>query len=1105
MKRTRTALAAISLAAFLLPGPGAAPQAQEAVGPVTYSDGEHTAASELGLSTTGQVRVNQSANVTFLTDEDSSIELNDGFVAEPGPTGLFVAETRGLVDVLAAIGGPSLIDLSGASTTTSDSPTANARFGNGLALDRIHDRMIVRDRDRAYIFSLSGGVWLQESTLDAAALALPVDDVSSTVSIYGEWAVVGNPHANEGVGAVVVFKKQGAIWSEHETIASPWQSLAGRFGHSVSLVNRQLIVGAYLLNDTTDANKGTGRAVVYSLENDTWTGSSQILFYDNVASGGSVQSYKLGYAVDIYEESAVVAESDRFGASDPNVPQVQAYSNNGVTWLSPDTFTDPQDPITENTRFGWSVSVSGDVLAIGAPYKDEEGFSDSGAVYLYRKVGSAWEFAQRLIAWDIATSSHFGHSVDVFGDTLVVGKMAGASRFYIYRYNAALSSWRLVNTLEVDALDAGSDYRVAVGESYVVAARPESVVSVAGSPLASAGSLSSFALTNASAPPADMPAYNHLPVANVDSILLSDGNSSGSVNALSNDNDGEGGPASIYQTGLASGDNRYGSLSIASNGVATYTVDNGKVKPLHPGDGASVGESFTYEITDGLDRAKGAINVTIAGIVNHPPELLGSPIGAITGPLQGQPITPIGIPTFSDPEGRALNFSVAPATWLEVSPAGDTLVGTPNLTGTQEFDLYAHDDATQSLPLRFSVVVASQTPPSAPSLSATPVDSDTIRVSWTASSQGSGGPIATYQLRNLTDNLPVATVAASSPRSLDVNGLLPGKSYQFSVVAIDGAVIASSPGVSSISYTSMANIPVDASTFTLQPIGSGVSSAAASYVTDQGGYLIMTARSGDIATSPDSFLFARARLTGNLVIQAETPVFDAIDPAAKTGLMIRLDDSPGSPFAALALEGTGSIKLLSRMVQDGPVTAESYVYTGPNILSLERNGATVSAKVNGSLTKTITNFPLGAALAGSYVASADIDAPATSSFVDVSLQGGIESAITGIPIAALLEKDLDLDGDGMPDGWERLHGFDPLDASDGAAISDRDGDGVSNAQEYINRSDPNAYDNGGDGFGIASETFTQPGSNEILIVYPDGVFHTIQLPEYLLDAGPTPQ
>ena len=59
--------------------------------------------------------------------------------------------------------------------------------------------------------------------------------------------------------------------------------------------------------------------------------------------------------------------------------------------------------------------------------------------------------------------------------------------------------------------------------------------------------------------------------------------------------------------------------------------------------------------------------------------------------------------------------------------------------------------------------------------------------------------------------------------------------------------------------------------------------------------------------------------------------------------------------------------------------------------------------------------------------------------------------------------------DGMPDGWEALHGFDPKDGSDGAA--DPDGDGSSNAAEFAAGTDPHTADTDGDGAPDGSDDF----------------------------------
>ncbi len=88
----------------------------------------------------------------------------------------------------------------------------------------------------------------------------------------------------------------------------------------------------------------------------------------------------------------------------------------------------------------------------------------------------------------------------------------------------------------------------------------------------------------------------------------------------------------------------------------------------------------------------------------------------------------------------------------------------------------------------------------------------------------------------------------------------------------------------------------------------------------------------------------------------------------------------------------------------------------------------------------------------------------------------IEKAVMGaVPVIK------DSDGDLLPDAWEVAQGLDPHHAAD--ARFDTDGDGLTNAQEYFYRTDPNVADTDGDGVSDGAEVSvgTSPTNG---LVYP---------------------
>lgn len=85
--------------------------------------------------------------------------------------------------------------------------------------------------------------------------------------------------------------------------------------------------------------------------------------------------------------------------------------------------------------FGYSLSLEGDTIAVGAYLEDsnqnsvtngtssssDNSFTDSGAVYVYKRTNDSWAQEAYLKASNSGSSDHFGTSISIDGDKLVVG------------------------------------------------------------------------------------------------------------------------------------------------------------------------------------------------------------------------------------------------------------------------------------------------------------------------------------------------------------------------------------------------------------------------------------------------------------------------------------------------------------------------------------------------------------------------------------------------------------------------------------------------------------------------------------------------------------
>jgi hypothetical protein len=94
------------------------------------------------------------------------------------------------------------------------------------------------------------------------------------------------------------------------------------------------------------------------------------------------------------------------------------YFRDGSSWIAQAKLTAGDGAADEH--FGGSVSISGDYVIVGADMDDDKG-SNSGSAYIYFRDGSSWTEQAKLVASDGADNDYFGYTVSISGDYAIVG------------------------------------------------------------------------------------------------------------------------------------------------------------------------------------------------------------------------------------------------------------------------------------------------------------------------------------------------------------------------------------------------------------------------------------------------------------------------------------------------------------------------------------------------------------------------------------------------------------------------------------------------------------------------------------------------------------
>jgi hypothetical protein len=304
------------------------------------------------------------------------------------------------------------------------------------------------DSSKAYVYVRNDGEWSQEAILEGSD---DVDLFGGAVGISGDTIVVSGLSYDDSRNIFYVYVRENGVWSEQAQLTNNGLSRHDYSRSAVAISGNTIVVGM--------GHDGNGSAFVYERMNGRWKEQAKL-----VARGGAPTG-KFGYSVDICGETIVVGAVLVSGNTSSSGDAYVFRREDGV-W-NQEARLEPIDGFSHD-RFGRSVSVSGDIAVVGA-YLDSGSAKYAGAAHVYRRIDGEWNEEVKLRASDGDSYDHFGYSVSVAGGLIAVGARVdeynGRSSGSAYVYRLAGGEWVEQAKLLARDGDEDDEFGVSVGVS----------------------------------------------------------------------------------------------------------------------------------------------------------------------------------------------------------------------------------------------------------------------------------------------------------------------------------------------------------------------------------------------------------------------------------------------------------------------------------------------------------------------------------------------------------------------------------------------------------------------------------------------------------------
>lgn len=338
--------------------------------------------------------------------------------------------------------------------------TASGGEGNlGTVLALSGDTLLVGAFRVVYVFVRGPGGWSEQARLTASQ-GDPL--FGGSVALEGDTAVVGmfEEFAAPPLGAVYVYTRSGTTWSEQARLVGSDSEPTDNFGVSVAISDDTLLVGSSS-DSIAGRDQYEGSAYVFVRSGSSWSEQAKL-----VASERS-EGDLFGFSVDLDDDVAAI------GARQSNPGRIGAayvFRRAGSIWSQEQRLQPSDGQISD--EFGFSVSIRGDLLAVGAWRANRIG-APPGAAYVFWKDGNSWSELSRLFASQSSSHDLFGVDVVTDGDRVFVGApganapgapAAGAAYLFVDTLAPNLTA---VEPVEIEALIPGTAQTIQLRGRYL--------------------------------------------------------------------------------------------------------------------------------------------------------------------------------------------------------------------------------------------------------------------------------------------------------------------------------------------------------------------------------------------------------------------------------------------------------------------------------------------------------------------------------------------------------------------------------------------------------------------------------------------------------------